>query len=503
MLTLRTKNFKLPFDLQADICKSFKNPLIFYLAHKNDARSFFITFVILDFAEKEMTYVVSYLPENISAVENHPWSNILKATSLVANPHCTLQEKKGGSFLTFIEYSPYFFKVDLKKNILQVYAGDDFVKDSGEFIQEFSSTNFKDDTDPRYFYFYSEHINKKTGRSRLVLHRASLDLSEIEDIAVPESIELPHTTKKIGDYILNSHFLHCQFKHLYSGKIFKNQHTYALFIYKMLYKEYCQKKGLPYADSFFHNATSFSEIEKISSSDSNFSSFCLSRGKTFLKICERNPKYTFALLPGIITIMDLKTKKVESFNSTAPAPAHFEIDPKTGDIFTSSHSFLGFERVYLWGPAAIDRFRLEKGKLIKLSSFSHPTGYRFTSHRIFSWKGKSYICTFGQPNRLFIIDAETMELEFFEDIETDFLSDQPNVNSYVNYTDLAFSTILTLEASPDGQFIFFLSYDYIYFYSFPERRIVQKLKYHEGTSPDGEISLADFYKRTTHSDYLS
>ncbi len=505
MLKLRTKTFKLPLDLQNDICKSFKNPLIFYLAHKNDNRAFFITFVILDFAEKEMTYVVSYLPENISAVEAHQQSDIFRIPNSNSTPHCTLQDKKNSPFLTFIEFSPYFFKVDSEKNALYVYFDDDFKKDSGESIGDFSPTVFKDEANSQYFYFYSRRINRSTGKNSFVLHKASLDLSQIENLhtkSLSNFIHSPHTVKKIGHYILTSHFLHCQIKHDKSGHIFEDSDAHALFVFKSLYEEFCKKKGIVFTESLFENKLGFSKTLKKLHSKPGFSDFCTSKGKYFLEICRRNQNYSFTPLPGLMTSLNLDNGEERTFETTKAAPAHFEIDSKTGDIFVSSHNFLGFGRLYFYGPAAIDRFRLENGTLVKISTFSHPTGYRFTSHKVFSYDGKTYICTFGQPNRLFFINAETMELEFFEDIEVDLLSSQSSINSFLNYFELESFVIKTIEVSADGKFIFFMSHDYIYFYSFPQKKIVQKIRYNEGTSPDGEIALSDFYKRTTHVNYL-
>lgn len=500
MIKLNIKTFKLPARISPEICTSFKRPLIFYLTHKNDERFFFLTFVILDFTENKLKYIVSYLPENVKKIEAHPRSEIFRIPNSYANPHCTLLEKKSGSFLTFIELVPYFFKVDHKNDLLYVYTDDSLESDPKETVIDFSPTNYPDKKNPDYFYFSSLRTNKTTQKRKLVFHKASLDLSYIKNIYTKDTLTLasPHTIKKIGHYLVNSDFLICKFKNLKSGEIFENRHQYAFFVYKSLYRKYCEKKGLDYSEEPFLGKKFLSELKM----SQEFFSFCQSRGKNFLEICKRNPEYAFSPLPGSIMILDLDTKEEKDFPTTFCAPAHFEVDKKSGEVFVSSHNFITIDRRYYWGPAAIDRFRLEKGELNKVATFTNPSGYRFTSHKVFTWKEKTYVCTLGQPNRLFFIDAETMELEFFEDIGEDFLSTQSDLKSFLNYADFEPFVIKTIEVSADGNFIFLLSYDYIYFYSFPERRIVQKIRYNEGTSPDGKIDLTEFIKKTTHADYL-
>src|SRR5665648_631365 len=101
MLDLRIKTFSLPLFILPEIRRSFKRPLVFYLKHKNDSRSFFTTLVIMDFQKEKLDYAVSYLPENIIQIENHPRSNIFRINLSNTNPHCTLKIKES-SFLTFV-----------------------------------------------------------------------------------------------------------------------------------------------------------------------------------------------------------------------------------------------------------------------------------------------------------------------------------------------------------------------------------------------------------------
>jgi hypothetical protein len=204
------------------------------------------------------------------------------------------------------------------------------------------------------------------------------------------------------------------------------------------------------------------------------------------------------VLPGEISLLNLKDLSLTLYETTFCAPAHFEIDTKKGIIFTSSHNFAIFDKVYFFGPAALDRFVIENGKLKRTGVFSDPTAYRFTTHKIFYHKGKSYLCAFGQPNRLFFIDAETLKIIYYDDIEEDYLSGQKDIRDFLNNDPLDHIGLKAIEVSSDGEILFLLGPSHIFFYSFPERRIISRIVY---DSAEG-IPLDSFYRLTTHSSYL-
>ena len=501
MLKLDIKTFRIPLDIPFEMQASFKEPLVFYLIHKDDMRLFFYTFVVVDFQKKELIHIVSYLPENIFLVENHPNSNFFKINSMLANPHSVIQTQKDESFLVFFETAPFFFQIDYSQNILYVHSEKILRRNDNEIVTSFCPTVFKDDTDTNHFFFSVSTMDKITRERNLRFYKSSLNLSEMEEIYSRPTIHplTPHTTRKISRYLINSNFLNRRIKNLSTGEIFKNIQRYALYVYRSLYKEYCAKENTPYLEDAFRSENSFDLSMWNIRLEDGFAAFCAPRGKNFLEICRKNPTYAFVPMPGTILLIDPKVQKEKTFETTFCSPAHFEIDKKTGAIFVSSHNFTVTDKRHFFGPAAIDRFRLENGELLKISTFSHPTGYRFTSHQIFSYAGKTYICTFGQPNRLFFIDAATMELVFFDDIEMDFISPHTDITHFLNTSELETFTMKALAVSEDGRFIFFLSYDYIYFYSFPERKIVRKIKLNGSAQP----SLDNFRNITTHIGLLS
>ena len=180
MLELKTKTYRKKIEIDPRIAGKFEHPIIFYLAHKDDPRPLFITFVILDFAKRELIYIFSYLPENIQKVEAYPDEKILKIVSTAYNPHCSIQITPEEDFYTFIENAYYFLYVNRKKNIMRIYTGKDFNCPGMNQLVEFGSTFYKDDEDAGSFYLTS--VSREEGEMSLNFFKAKLDLSEMKNI---------------------------------------------------------------------------------------------------------------------------------------------------------------------------------------------------------------------------------------------------------------------------------------------------------------------------------
>lgn len=500
MLELKTKTFKVPISIDPEARESFRDPLIFYLAHKDDKRAFFLTFVILDFLRQELLYIASYYLENISLIEQLENSEIFGLRNMFVNPHCSIRQGNKKTFLTFFEKARYFTQVDFEKNIMRVYTGEDIGIEKTEEVLDFGATFYRDENDPDYFYLTALTQSEKYPGRKLHFYKTKLDLSKIEEIYVMETglVYAPHATRQLGKYLLNSDFLSCQIKNNFSGRIFSSSNEYALFVYGELYREYCLSKGKPFSVGLFRGEESVKKVML----NPGFHFFCQAKGKNFLAICQ-DEKYAFTPEQGTIMLLDLEAKKMAYFKTTYCCPAHFEVDDVSGDIFVSSHNFLDFlGQVYFLGPAAIDRFSLNSaGQLKKIATFTHPLIYRMTSHKIFSYEGRKYICSFGQPNRLVFVDVEKMEMIHYQDIEEDITTDPVELLDFIN-DNSKLITIKTIEVSRDGKFIFFLSHKFIYIYNFPERKIVQKIKYLSDISFGEGCNLHQFYMRTTHVDYF-
>jgi hypothetical protein len=501
MLELKTKTFKVSISVDTEARESFKSPLIFYLAHTEDRRTFFLTFVILDFSGQELIYIVSYNKENIALIEQRQDRDIFNIRQPAENPHCSIRIG-AEAFLTFVEGARYFTLVDYAQGTMKVYTGEDIGLSQDEKLVDFGCTFYKDEDDPNFFYLTALTQSEKYPGRKSHFYRAKLDLSEIEEVYVmTNSVHTsPHVTRQFGRQLLNSNFLVCQIENNQTGQSFDNPRHYMRYVYEDLYQQYCRAKDIDFSPEMFSNTESIKKIML----NPGFNFFCQAKGKNFLEICQ-DEKYAFAAGQGTVMLLNLDTKKIRNFSTTYCSPAHFEKDDISGDIFVSSHNFLSFDHVYFIGPAAIDRFSLSaEGEMKKIATFTHPLIYRMTSHKVFSYAGKTYVCSFGQPSRLVFIDAEKMEMIHYEDVEEAAPTDSAEMLEFANDTSFELEPVAlkTLEISPDGKFVFFLGYKYIYIYNFPERKIIQKIEYISDVSFGDDVNLSQFYKRTTHVDYL-
>lgn len=502
MLELSATTHRRKISLDPEIRSRFNHPIIFYLAHQYDSRAFFITFVILDFEKSELVFISSYYPENVEKTETHPEQRKFRLLHPAFNPHCTLQINPDESFLTFVENGYYFYHVNYKKNIIRVHTGKDLPCLEKDQITEFGSTFFRDDQDRNFFYLTAISADREKNEYLLNFYKSNFDFSSFEKIfTMPsEMFNAPHVTRKFKKHLLNSEFLKRVHKNDRTDKVYDNALDYMKFVYEDLYGEYCQKMNKAFDKNEFYssNKINYGRIEL----SPDFSAFCAARGSNFLAICKKNSRYSFSMLPGTVTSLNLEKKTLQSAQTTFCAPAHFEIDEKNGHVFTSSHNFVIFDKTYFVGPAAIDKFAVKDGELEKRGTFTNEKAYRFTTHRVFRYKNKSYVCSFGQPNRLYFIDGDSMELLYFDDIGEDVLSNREDVCDFLNSEHLENSAVLkTIEVSPDGAVLFLLGHDYVYFYSFPERKIISKLDY-RSFELDESLFLDQFYKRTTHTNFL-
>lgn len=498
MLSIKHKTFITDINLPKELSFYFLNPIIFYLASRKDSRLLFISFVILDFNEKQLIYIKTFLPENVDIVEQDPDQRIMRIFNPRYNPHRSLEIKKDESFLTFVETGKYFYRVNRKTGLTQIFTTNDLSKIIGENIENISCTPCKENG----FLYTTAVSTDRDVPKNLFFIKVDMNLEKYEVIHKEENFlgSSPHVTKKFGEYIFCSEFSRERLN--FNGQTGRSLDLMN-FVFRDLYEEFCTKKGLVFSEGNFLKNNSVS-VENVKLEE-NFTSFVKEKGKNLLEICQRNKKYNFTAEQGLISILDIKNKKLNYYKTSTCTPAHFEIDEESNNVYVSSHNFVFLDKHYYLGPSAIDKFSFKDGELKKELSFSENSGYRFTTHKVFKYEGKTYICTFGYPTRLFFIDADTMQMVFYEDIEyqnvlpkeddiVDFINSNPQMNNI---------TIKAIEVSSDGRYLILLSYNFIYFYDFKERKIFYKLRYLADVSLDKYLNLKDFYHKTTHFDFLN
>jgi hypothetical protein len=497
MLKLKTRIFVTDITIEKPLTQTFTVPLVFYMASTKDSRLFFITFVVLDFLKKQLMYIKTFFPENVTLLESDIDQDLFRIENWRYNPHRTLVTEEGESFVTFIETGKYFYHVNYKKGFVDVYSVKDFEKMTNQKIESFCCTPCKEGD-----FIYTTAVSTMQDVPKdLFFFKIDLSLKKVELLHKEEKFVgmVPHVTKKFGKYIFCSEFTRERLR--FHEKIVSSLEVLE-YVYEDLYKEFCELNRKIFSrDEFFKENRISVENLKL---EKSFSDFVTSKGENFLKICENNPKYNFAAEQGLISMLDLENHQMQYFHTSTCTPAHFEIDEEDKFIYASSHNFVFLDKHYYLGPSVIDKFVLESGSLRKLKSFTTPSGFRFTTHKVFKFEGKSYLCTFGYPTGPFFIDTDTMDLLFFEDIEhQNLLPDGDNITDYINaHPELNRVTMKAIEVSDDGRYIILLSYGFIYFYDFKERKVLQKLRYQGNVPLDKDLNLIDFYQKTTHFDYL-
>lgn len=499
MISFKTETFVTKLDKKKEVADSFKYPLVYYLAHVDDPIALLITIVIIDFKNGEMKQIVSFLEENIIVEKEFIEKGVLKENKQYMNPHCSFEVSKNGDILVFVENGYYFYRVDYLNNKMFVYTMEDLSSMVNEKVTSISCTVYKDKDDENYFYSAVTSKNENLQNDLLFFrHRCDLSSHKLLYRINEGNCKIPHVTRKFSNYLLNSEFSSPEVLH---DDLTMNSKNFMIFVLRDLYKEYCLLSGIYFNEEIFLTKNRIVPNDVVL--EAGFYKFCALKGGNFLDICKINKKYSFVAKPGKISVLNLETGEINRYETTTVTPAHFEIDEDDGVVYVSSHNFIIFDTQSFIGPACIDKFILIDGKLKKTGTFTHPTGYRFTSHKIFKYNNKKYLCTFGQPNRLFFINAETMELLYYNDIEIDLLSSQKDISDFINHRpSLGDDVVISIEVSEDGRYIFFIGSKYLYIYDFSERKIVQKIEYLYDLEFKKGINLKDFRRRTVHVNYF-
>lgn len=472
MIKLELDKRVIPIEVGNELIEHFSSPIIFYLMNRNDKRPLLVNFVIINFEKKQLEYYDTFLEENNRRISDYPEQDILV---LLRTPHRTVTINKGEDFFTFIQEEQYFYYINYKKQFAVIYTFDDFIKHKDYKLLKISSTNYIDTKNPDYMY-----LSAIDDENNLHIYRVSLTLQEIEEIhIVPNQIVPPHTLRKYKDLLLLSHdFGNAQF-YKQNSKTIISSTKFAMMLQKK--KAFAERKR---RDQVHQNISVSPRISEL-----------------FNEINSEDP---IVCSNGEVLIVNLENMEETFYKTTGTSPAHFEIDEEKDIVYVSSHNFFVWngKNIYV-DPAVLDKYKLENGGLHLEKSFSHRTGFRFTSHKLFYHQGKPYMCTFGQPNRLFIIDAEEMELLYYQDIGKDELTDQSSIRDYLNDRRDEFE-IVGIEVSQSGEYLLFICNQYIYIYEFAKREVILSIPYLSNTCDDERLYAGlDQYKiRTNHIDYL-
>lgn len=460
MLELKIDKKVEPFLVKSKEIKNFKEPLVFFMKHKNDNRNIFITFIVMDFQRKELTYLLTYNDHNINIINELENSEKYK---VLLTPHNVVKTNEKDEFLVFFQEEASFLKVNYEKDIVTVYFADELFPNDN--IDKISSTFYKDEDDQSYFYMSAiDRFNT------VHIYRVSISLNSVEkiDSFISKSEEPPHTIRKYNNLLfISNEFLSGNYEMVKKGKV-ANSREFGMILTTILTR------------LIANNSLNMDEKEL---------------GKQLMR--RMKEKYEIKCVPGRIMTYDVHTKEKKEFFTSGGCPAHFEIDTNEDTVYTSSHNFFcTLSTVSLFAPAVIDKYKIIDGDLNFVGSFQYSKGFRYASHRVFKYNGKPYICTVGWPNRLIFADATSMDLLYYEDIDGNIV-DEFEEGAYIHTwaEDRFFAAI---EVSENGEDIIIIAPKCIYLYNFAKRSLIEKINYR---TPNIE-GLIDNLLATIHINYM-
>jgi hypothetical protein len=464
MLELPITVRRRPFQLDSHIRRCFPSRIAFCLVHtERTIRKTLFCIVIADFERGEFFDLDLGSAENQSRLESYAGRFHLADHS---TPHSFLEVERNKRLLVFVSESRFFCDIDLENGMCRFLTEEDFPELlGGQELAQFGMTLYEEIEAPGYFYF--PILTRNGALYRYSLYYARTDLSSFEPITAYDVDHelMPHVTRHYKDVVFNSPFSSsATFTDIRTGKL-----RFAL--------------TPSVLRDFFGDACV---------SDSAFREFYVQRYGDFEELCLQNG-ITLAD-EGYVESISLKTKGRSIYRATGPNTAHLEIDDRTDAVYTSNHNFTSLPEWTFFGPGTLDKFQYSDGALAREASFSHPTAFRLTNHRVFYFEGRPYVATIGHPNRLFFIDAASMQLIYFADVGEPVIPHAPDLKKYLNrcFRASCLHALVPLEAGDNGM-MFLMGPQHIYFYDFGARRLAGRIAYKPSDS---------YYLYSVHSQYL-
>jgi len=381
---------------------NFNRPILVYLVERD--HQFLTTFVILDFVKGIIKYIKTYSEENIKKIE------ALGDIQFIHNPsHSSLCFDPDEGFFNFLSVIPSknqntFRYIDLKQKKMKVYCGEDLGFKNGR-VSESSTT-----TDLNYFVL---SLDKQEGDKTVYHIKCSKDMRDISYFSKTEDIKYPpHTV------------------HYHDNKIFTTEFNDR----KFTTRDGVQLKDDKELEDYFYNKYK-GPSDKVM--DSLFSNMVgINVGHCELRMIDENSSKSFKLDTMV---------------------SHIEHDRENDIFYICSNNFVTlreYSKIIYLGPVSIYKFRYD-GDLHLESKFQDETAYRFTAHKF----RKPHVCGFGYPNRLFVINSDTMKVKNKFDIWKDILSGHDNIKDFLN-NDISSNNdphkISTFELSEDSRYLFFI-----------------------------------------------
>lgn len=473
---------------QDEYTKKFNNTVLYSLIHPETKYGLLPIFTIVDFKKGEITYLNLYTPENIKKLEEDP---VLKQAGLTKSctPHTHFIITPEEDFyaipiaLNLNLVCNYFYYINIKDETVKIITPKDLGLEN-ENKNFFFGSFLKKPDDPNTLFMVLRIITDSG--YKLGYYQSDLYLNNIKQIYETQSekaIGDPHSLLYYKDKLFTTNLFQTKIKLVDKGLQFNWLIDFYNFVIKDTFDRENPSGNKQDAEAYFqqkYNVTTFRD----------FKNFCLKNN------------YAFELFPGTIRAVDLQSKTEKIYYTNKSCTGHFGWDEKENVFYVSNHDGDYFQgKISLFNPASINKYKLEEdGELTFIGTFTDPKGYRFTIHKFFKYQNKPYVVTVGYPNRLFIIDGETMTSVCTQDIGDDLLSKNEDVNDLITPGIEKNSRIITMEASDDGSVILFFLGNYIHLYEFPSCKVVGKVEFKRDITLANGENVRNFLLGKGHSD---
>jgi len=196
--------------------------------------------------------------------------------------------------------------------------------------------------------------------------------------------------------------------------------------------------------------------------------------------------FLFAIGDNIL-VFNTTNNETKIIHTNEKSPAHI-ITHKDKVYYSACNIVLFKENFIFLGPASIGRAINIDGNLEKDLIFKHPTGFRFPSHACIS---DSTLVVMGFPNRLFFINTNKMDLQFYYDIGETVIPDD-NLLSFFNVAlkkSKSQTRYTAIKVSRDGKYVVLVNNEKLLFFNYKKREVEHMISI---PTQDGQIGTVHF-----------
>lgn len=182
------------------------------------------------------------------------------------------------------------------------------------------------------------------------------------------------------------------------------------------------------------------------------------------------------IVPKSLVTIDLETKDSWKTDIPYPVSAHMEFDLHEPSVFyVSGHNFsINYKpEVIIEGAGAIIKMQIKDGKTKVIDQYAPDDLFRVSQHVPFSYKGKTIIAVTNTPNKLDLVDGETMKLwhreELFPYEDLDFSATGSAISPMPS------KAFFSINPSKDGRYIILESSESFHFFDVETGRFLDKV----------------------------